>query len=461
MTDRWPGVSGSSRRETRDDTPSGDDLGQVVDAVAEKSFRDILAVLREEIGEDRHDMWFGSVRLLGLRRGTMTVGVPNLFYRDWIASHYRTAMVHAAESVLGITPRMDLRVDPELYNAQRQKIDRAVLDGLETPQPDRADLNIDRFRVVSENTLAAGAVRHLLEGRPTRFQPMVVVGAPGTGKTHLLHAFDAMGGVLQTSALDITSRFTTSLKLRRVAEFRAAFDQYDVVCIDEFHRLRNKHATQVEVHQLLTRLMAADVQVVIASRHHPREIHDLAPNLVSILLSGMFVAIEPYGVSSLVEIASTSKGPRVGPGVMEALAHGCSGSVTTLRSRVLRVIAYAGLLGEPVTVDFVERHFDELVGPGSREREYDAVIDSVCSECGVSREGLMSKRKTKSLTTPRGVVAVVLRDRFRLTFKEIGRVLGGRSHTSTHAMYAKYRDVIADDPRLRALVARLPRSQCS
>lgn len=421
----------------------------------------MLAVLHDQIGQDRHELWFGNVRLLGFHRGTMTIGVPNLFFRDWIVSHYRTALVHAAESVLGITPRIEIRVDPALFKAQRQKIDRAVLDGLESPQPDRADLTIDRFRLVPENTLAAGAVRHLLEGRPTRFQPLVIAGAHGTGKTHLLHAFDAMGSVLQTSALEITSRFTSALKMKRVGEFRAVFDEYDLVCIDEFHRLRNKHATQVEVHQLLTRLIAADVQVVVATRHHPREIHDLAPNLTSILMSGMLVCIEPYGVSSLVEIASAGKGPRVGPGVMEALAHGCGGSVTTLRSRVLRVIAYAGLLGEPVTVDFVENHFDELVGPGSREREYDAVIDAVCVETGITRDDLMSKRKTKSLTTPRGVVAVILRDRFRLTFKEIGRVLGGRSHTSTHAMYTKYRDVIADDPRLRALVSRLPRSQTS
>lgn len=431
-----------------------------VDSAARRTFDEMLRVLKSNIGVDRFELWFGNVELLAFHRGTMTVGVPNLFYRDWIASHYRTAMAHAAEAVFGVEPRVELRVDPDLFQQQRDRVDSAVLEGLEAPPQDRADLRIENFQVVPENTLAEGAVRHVLEGRPTRFQPLVIVGSPGTGKTHLLHAFDAMGRVLQTSALEITSRFTSALKARKVSEFRARFDGFDVVCIDEFHRLRGKPATQVEVHQLLTRLMAADVQVVISTRHFPRDIHDLTPALSSILLSGMLVRIEPYGVDSLVSIASAGKGPRVGPGVMEALAQGCQGSVKTLRSRVLRVIAYAGLLDEPVTVDFVDRNFDELVG-GGREREYDALIDAVCSETGISREDLVSKRKTKSLTTPRGVVAVVLRDDFRLTFKEIGQVLGGRSHTSTHAMYKKYSAMIAADDSLRSFVASLPGSRSS
>ncbi|MEE9394142.1 MAG: DnaA/Hda family protein [Planctomycetota bacterium] len=438
----------------------------MADRLAVKSFREILSLVETEIGSRTYEIWFREVLLKNLYRGTLTIGVPNLFFRDFIDERYGRMIGRAANRVLGTAIKVEVKVDPELYRKHRENISaEEVMDVLDaTPAVDK-DADLDSFFVVPENEFAWRAIRHAVQRQEPTFNPIFLAAPSGLGKTHLVRCFRTQAQldgedapkVLVTDALQFTSHFTMALKMKTVDQFRSFYDGFGVIVVDEVHRFRGKKATQVEFVARLKEWLESGKQVAMASRHRPQEIENVSQPFQSQLHAGLVVEIRPYSHSSLVKIMSQGLGPDRKPlreDVLKALVADCHGSLGLLKRCILRIHAYAALLREPVTPEFIAKHRGDLFG-ASRGSEYESIIKASAEHFGVTRSALLSKRKVKSLRLPRGVVVCVLRDQHQLTFKEIGRILGDRSHTSIHLIYNRYRGEIQSDAALCDLMTRL------
>ena len=416
----------------------------MVDAVVQRAYEDLLTVVRGELGESIYMTWFGRVRLVEFRRGVLSLGVPNAFVREWVEDHYRPLLTRAAEAVMGVEVGVEVRIDPELYREHREQVKdvdlRRVLDDVEEMPP----ASVDDFVTVPENDLAVRTVRHLVEADEPKFHTLLVVAPPGCGKSSLLH-LAAHGGAkkgLFVRTRDYAKQFALSLKTKSIDRFRARHQTADVVCFDDIHELAGKKATQREFRRLVEALHEAGRRLVCASPVHPRQVERLDSGVRSVLLGGMVAEVEPCSPESLVRIAETAWSPRrmkISSKVVARLATQADGSPRVLRDMLLRTYAYSRMQDEIVTVDFVERHRDDLRGrPSEPEARFERLLDVVCDHFDVRREDLLSKRKMKSLLLPRGICVLVMRDSLQLTYKKIGRMLGGRSHTSAFLAYQKY-----------------------
>ncbi len=442
----------------------------MIDTVASRTFREILDGLRQEIGADRHDMWFKDVSLLGFKRGRVRMGVPNEFFREWIALHYVESLARQSQDILGTPVTFDIVIDANLAEAHRRRVEASRLEeALAESEAAPTRPSFASFLVRPENEFAFQTMKRLVTDRrqaggervlSESFNPLVLVGPSGAGKSHLLAAaaaeLSATGRVVSLTAEELTRQFTASLRAKRGLGFRARLESADVLVVDEIHRLKGKSATQRELLCLIRALQDRGSQVLLAARHHPREIHDLSATLQSILLSGMLVKMDLPSVSSVLEFfrARHPKTRRVASSrLVRRLARGCRGHVGELERRLRRVRALSALLGAEPTVDFAERHAREIEGEeceGSDVEE--GVVDAIVARFGVTKKDVLSKRKLRSLGLPRGMIVWVLRERRGLTYKQIGRILGGRSHTSVHVMLKKHRDLIENDPELREIV---------
>lgn len=430
----------------------------MIDVVVADAWERVREGLRADLGERTFELWFGRCTAVSLQRGVLTVGVPNLFIRDWVEDRYSRRIAQLASEALGAEVQAAVKVDPELFREMRARTERMEA-AAETETLEGEGRVLATYLVTPRNELAFRAVRHVAEGRAPRFNPLLVHGPEGVGKSHLATgaaaAFPAGTRVYRVTGEDFARRFAWHFKTRKLEQLRERMLAADLVVADDVEAMAGKPATQREFAAVLKLLIAKGVQVVCFSRRHPADVSDLDPGLRSMLLSGMTAGIEPPNaaetVAILERIFATAR-RRVPRAVIELAAAKLGGGVKKLDREIRKLYAFAGLTGEPVTAEWIDLHAAELGGPSDpAARRFETVVKCVGAHFDVRKEDLLSKRKTKALATPRSMAVWLLREHAGMTFKEIGRLLGDRSHTSVFLIHRKAAAAVAGDAALQAL----------
>jgi chromosomal replication initiator protein len=430
----------------------------MIDTVVRETWLRIRERLREEMGERLFSMWFERSSIISLKRGVLAIGVPNLFIREWVEEHYGDAVGRVAAEEIGTPVQIAVKVDPDLFREMRR--DTARIEDAIDPADAVEGKTLDSFVVTEGADLAVKALRHVASGAPPRLDPLVIFGEGGTGKSHLAAAvsrlFPPKTRMYRVTGEEFARRFAWNLKTRKIERFRDEVGGADVVVLDDAQDLAGKTVTQRELATLLQELQARGGRLVAFMDRHPKEATDLEESLRSVLLSGMLQEILPPSDDEKVTILDrllTSARRRVPLDLIRTVVQRCNGSVKRLDRLLRKIYAFAGLTGEPVDDTFLDRHLTEIAGPmDPEERRLETILSVVEDHFDITRDALLSKRKTKNLSAPRGLVVYLLREQGGATFKDIGRRLGNRSHTSVYLIYKKYAELIPQDPELRGVV---------
>ena len=403
-----------------------------VDTVVKETWVRIKERLRDEIGDRFFEMWFERSRVLALKRGVLAIGVPNLFIREWVEEHYGAVLNQISSDEIGAPVKIAVKVDPTLFREMREETEKIeeVVDAAESVDGKA----IDSFIETAGSAMACKAIRHVAQGSRPPMNPLVICGPEGCGKSHLASAaarlFPERTTIYRVTGEEFARRFAWNLKTRKIDRFRAQVGGADVLILDDAEDLAGKAVTQREIATLIQDLGARGSQVITFLDRHPRDIPDLAEGLQSVLLSGMLVEIEPPEEDDTIRIVEsllTSARRRIPSDVVGVVARRCGGSVKRVDRLVRKVYAFAGLTGEPVDEAFLDRHLDEIAGPSDPdERRMETILSLMEDHFDIDRADLLSKRKTKVLSAPRGVAVRLLREHGGKTFKEIGRRLGDR-----------------------------------
>ena len=431
----------------------------MIDIVVKETWSRIMERLQDEIGEKFFKMWFKRCRVISLKRGVLAVGFPNLFIREWVEEHYGAILARVTEEVMGSQVRIAIKVDPDLFREMRRETER-MEEVVDTGAESGEGKTLEGFLVTPGHEQAVKALRHVTKGKKPQMNPLLIVGGEGTGKTHLASAVMRLypEGVTfyRMCGEDFVRRFTWNLKTRRIAQFRDQVTGADVVILDDAQDLAGKPATQREISSLIQSLVARGHQCIVFINQPVQDVPDMDHGFRSVLLSGMLVEMTPPGPEDTVEILQRvlhSGRRRIPRAVIRLVTERVGGSVKRLDRLIRKIYAFSGLTGEPVDEGFLDRHLDEIAGPSDpAQRRFETILSVVEDHFALDRAELLSKRKTKSLSIPRGVVVFLLREQGGLTFKQVGRCLGDRSHTSVYLMYKKYEERIRSDPELSALV---------
>lgn len=431
----------------------------MIDTVVQESWTRMRETLKARVSDRVFGMWFERSSILGLKRGVLSIGVPNIFIRDWVEEHYGDLLAHLAAEALGTSVRVQVKVDPELFK-QMQSTNTAIEEAVEPLAEEGDPRTIDSFLETPGNALAVKAVRHAAAGAEPIMNPLVIVGGEGTGKSHLAAALAALHErgtpIFRTTGQQFADRFTMNLKTRRLEAFRDQICAAQTVIVDDVQELAGKTVTQRELAQLFQDLTARGGRMVLFVDRHPRELKDFGEELLSVLTSGMLVEIEAPDEAAKVEVLKSvlaSAKRRIPSSVIETVVRRVGGSVTRLDRLVRKVYAFAGLSGCPVDDRFLDEHLDEIAGPQDpTERRVELIFSLIEEHFDLDRDDLLSKRKTKALSDPRGLIVYLLREHVGLTYKEIGRRLGDRSHTSVFLMYKKISEALNERADYRALM---------
>jgi chromosomal replication initiator protein len=325
-------------------------------------------------------------------------------------------------------------------------------------------LTFERFVVNKSNQMVYDAARAVADYPGNIYNPFLVYGGVGLGKTHILlaiaNACKARG--LRTMYLT-TEAFTNDLidaiRTRTTAMFRDKYRSVDVLLVDDIQFITGKEATQEEFFHTFNALVNFNKQVVLASDRHPRELVLLEDRLRSRFEGGLVADIQPPEYETRLAILGLwaqetfqEQGTMLEDRYLATIAQQGSTNVRELRGQFNKIVAQAklGRLDTPVVEDTLTRYHHP------RHRiNVTQVIESVARAHGLQAYDLTGKRRTARINRARQIAMYLAREMTELSLPQIGEAFGGRAHTTVLHGWTRISEELQDDRVLEARVNKI------
>jgi chromosomal replication initiator protein len=448
----------------------------------------ILDRARQELPDQTFQAWLEPTEALSIEGSTIFVGAPDQFTADWNDSKHADLLSSYAPIVLGHPLNVVFRVNEE--RKRRSQMDFFVSpppsptttpprgsptsNGSSSP-PLSERYTFDLFVIGKSNELAAAAAHAVSQAPGKVYNPLFIYGDTGLGKTHLMQAV-AHETLKRSPGTRITyvgteqfmNELISSILDRTGAEFRRRYRETDLLLIDDVHFLKGrKETTQEEFFHTFNALYEAGRQIVLTSDRPPSEIAGLEARLISRFQWGMVADISmpdfEHRVAILKQKAQLDRLELTIPDdVIHFIAEHVRSNVRELEGSIIKLLAYASLKHKDITVDVAREALrDKLRALEGFEPEpvgsltILAIQQAVAKEWGVTVDGLRSKTRTKTLTTPRQIAMYLTRELLSTQLVEIGNAFGGRDHSTVIHSLEKVQQTITEDSGLRARINRI------
>ena len=401
-------------------------------------WREARRRIRGELPEKDYETWIEPLRAASWGSGELTLETPSSFFRDWLRRHFLTALEEAVRSASGEDATVNLVVNRAIDVPARGPVAvrRGPLPAAGTPQ---SQYTFDRFVVGASNQVAYGAALAVVDQPGARFNPFLVYGGPGLGKTHLTRAIGCAlverqrGPVACISAENFVNEMIGSLRGHRMERFRQHFRGIDTLIIDDIQFLAGKLKSQEEFLHTFNALHDGHKQIVLACDRPPREMPGIEETLRNRFAAGLLARIDapdPALRQALVRRKAEALGLDIDVELTHYLAEHYCANVRELEGAMKRLEAYASLSGDPVSVDLARHALEPLGSTASGRPTLQRICDEVCSEFGLSFHELTGRRRTAAVATARQVAMLLCREETDVPLGRIGQVLGGRDHST-------------------------------
>jgi chromosomal replication initiator protein len=401
-----------------------------------------LGDLQVRVTRSNFDTWLRDTIGLRLDDGRLVVGVQHDFATEWLALRLRALIVQSLAQVAG-TP---LEVAFEVVRGERDALPPLVAPEAPATPPARPvvrpalnpALTFAAFVVGEENRLACEASRSAAAG-PGGPNPLVVFGESGLGKTHLLQAiaheaFERGRSVLFAPAERFGNDYVKARNAERFDDFRARYRHADIVLIDDFQFFEGKEKFQKEFFHAFNDVHGDGRQIVVSVDRLPSKLLGVMEPLRSRLQWGLLADLQKPSYETRLAILrakASRQALRLSEEVLRAIAARSCPSVRELEGYLNRVLAHAPLLARPLTEGDIARALSPLTPAASQApASADEVVAAVCRRTGVQAADLYGKSRARDVTYARHLAMFVLKEDARRAVAEIGRLFGGRDHST-------------------------------
>lgn len=400
---------------------------------------------------------------LNYEEGVLTLGVEDLFFRDWVDDHYSTLMLEALGLVIGGKAQVKWEKVDKREAATALPAAPAVTH-LRRPARLKETFTFETYVVSDSNQLPAAAAYAVSESPGRAYNPLFIYGGTGLGKTHLLHAIgnrivarNQDARVLYLSSEEFTNQFIESVRDQRMKEFRRRFrEECDVLLIDDIQFLGKKQETQNEFFYTFNALHEMGKAVVMTSDTVPSEIPGLEDRLRSRFAMGLITDVHEPNFEARVAILK-KKGGAIGVNLTDKVTHFIARSVVKnvreLEGALTRVTAVHTLTGQPLTEELCAQVLADLI-PAQKALDTEAIQREVARYYKLAVDELRGERRVKHVAHARQVAMYLCRALTKDSFPEIGKRFN-RDHSTVITSVEKIESAKENDEQLRLELGEL------
>jgi chromosomal replication initiator protein len=450
-------------------------------------------LVKPGLSDGSYRMWFAGVEARAVDEAGLELEAPSEYVKNWLVSHYLDVLTDSTRTVLGPHAAVRIEVAPPAEGhepaateaggagEERRRGRRAARE----PDPAQATLDealesatsfpdrytFDAFVPGSSNKFAHAAAMAVAEAPPSRvYNPLFVYGGVGLGKTHLLFAIgqhmtrlNPRVRVRYVTSESFMTEFIRAVRDRRGYLFQRQYRDIDVLLLDDVQFLARAEETQTEFFHTFNHLHQHERQIVIASDRPPQELGGIEERLRSRFRSGLVVDVQPPDLETrvaILQMKAIRDRLEVPEDVQLYIATRFDSNIRELEGAMLRVAAFASLSHQAVDLALAERALEDLLPDSGREITAPVILEETAAYFGLDQEELISKSRSRPLTTARHVSMYLMRELTGLSLIKIGEYFNRDHTTALHgikkieqlmpARGSTYRQVLELTKKIRA-----------
>ena len=432
--------------------------------------------IQSEITEQEYMMWFKNMHYSGSEKFSVIISVPSSFYKDQIIQRYQTKIEDTLLELSGETIKLEFVVNKRNKDKKHIKSTKA----LKTPdisivkkKPKHPQLNseyiFDRFVIGDSNSFAANAAYSISKNPGKGYNPCLIYGGVGLGKTHLIQAignsayqeFDNLN-IAYITAETFANEFILSIQKKTGHLFKNKYRSIDILLIDDIHFLQGKEGTQEELFHTFNALYDSNKQMVFTSDRPVSELRSLSDRLRSRFERGLNVDLQPPDYETRVAILKKKieeKEASISNDIIELICKNIKTNVRDLEKALTKLLAYSELVNKNITLETAQRQLqDFFTQPNQKNITIDNIQRVVAEYFNLSYNDLKGKKRTKAIAFPRQVAMYIARDLTEYSTTEIGLEFGGRDHTTVMHACQRIEDKLKIDATLEPAIQHIIRA---
>ncbi|UJP64985.1 chromosomal replication initiator protein DnaA [Mongoliitalea daihaiensis] len=459
-------------------------------------WNECLRVIEQHVNEQSFNTWFKPINPVKLEGSSLTIQVPSQFFYEWLEDNYVNQLKLAIKSILGPNGRLEYAVVVDRGNSQNQPYVVNLPHGTATGNPpkkqhtNQPDENKSPFAMQSLNdemllqsnlnpnytfgtyiegdcNRLARSAGHAVATKPgiTSFNPLMVYGGVGLGKTHLVQAIgnEIKNGpeekfVLYVSSEKFVTQFLDAIKDGNIKPFTNFYMQVDVLIIDDIQFLAGKDRTQEMFFHIFNHLHQNKKQIIMTSDCPPKDLKGLEERLVSRFKWGLTADLQMPDFETRVAIIKRkmqTEGIFIPDDVIEYLAYTIDTNVRELEGVLISLIAHASLNRIDIDLALAKSIMKNIV----KDIETEVGIDFIQKTCSdyfdIKIEDLKAKTRKKEIVTARQVAMYFSKEFTNHSLKSIGYHFGGRDHSTVIHAVQTVNDLMDTDTAFRNAVNEL------
>lgn len=398
-----------------------------------------LAKLENEISTSDFSTWIRPLHAIE-EKNQIKLLAPNRFVLDWIKEHHFAKIEETISQFSAGNTKISLEIgSKKTATTSSIKSSKAVTKKNVPNYLNRA-FTFDNFVEGNSNQLAKAASIQVSENVGKAYNPLLIYGASGLGKTHLMHAIgnaiiknNPSANIVYLHSEKFVQDMVKALQQNAINTFKEYYRTVDTLLIDDIQFFARKERSQEEFFHTFNTLLEKKHQVVLTCDKYPKEIEGLEDRLKSRFGWGLPVAIEPPDLETRAAILMKKahlSDVELPQEVAFFIGKRIPSNVRELEGALRRVIANSQFTARPITIEFTKEALHDLISLQDRMVNIDNIQKTVAEYFKIRVADLLSKNRKQSITRPRQIAMTLARELTNQSLPEIGDAFGGRDHTT-------------------------------
>lgn len=409
----------------------------------------MLQIIQPKLNEQAYMTWFHPIKPIQFADNKLTVQVPSQFFYEFLESHYYDIIRDAIEEVIGDGGKLIYTVvmdqDALASTVQRPLEITEKIHEIKDSYLNRLNerFTFENFVEGSNNQFArAAALAVAKKPGETSFNPLVIYGGVGLGKTHLIQAIGnyilrkgngKAKRVLYVSSEKFTIDFIDSIQNNKMTEFSSFYRNVDVLLVDDIQFLTNKERTQEEFFHTFNTIHQNGKQIVLTSDKPPKELKGIEERLISRFQWGLVTDIQAPDLETRIAILQKKAEENqltLPKEIIHLFATNITSNIRELEGSLIRLLAASSLTGKDITMELAKSVLKDLRLGRKKQISIEDIQRIVCAHFSIPEDQIRAKNRKKEIAQARQIAMYLCKKYTNHSYVTIGLHFGGRDHST-------------------------------